>query len=79
MSMAASPKPFTGKHMLASLLAFFGVIIAVEGCYYGFQTTGGAEGVGVATTKAVVASCVLILVADYFLAEVIFRIIFAPS
>ncbi len=56
----------------------FGTIIAIEGCYYGFQTTGGAEGVGIATTKAVVASCVLILVADYFLAEVIFRIIFAP-
>jgi phospholipid/cholesterol/gamma-HCH transport system permease protein len=54
----------------------FGAIIAIEGCFYGFQTTGGAEGVGVATTKAVVASAVLILVADYFLAEVIFRIIF---
>jgi phospholipid/cholesterol/gamma-HCH transport system permease protein len=54
----------------------FGVIIAVMGCYYGFRTTGGAEGVGVATTRAVVASCVLILVADYFLAEVIFRILF---
>ncbi len=54
----------------------FGSIIAIEGCFYGFQTTGGAEGVGIATTKAVVASSVLILVADYFLAEVIFRIIF---
>ncbi len=54
----------------------FGIIIAIEGCFYGFQTTGGAEGVGVATTKAVVASSVFILVADYFLAEVIFRIIF---
>jgi phospholipid/cholesterol/gamma-HCH transport system permease protein len=54
----------------------FGAIIAIEGCYYGFQTTGGAEGVGLATTKAVVASCVMILVMDYFLAEVIFRLIF---
>jgi phospholipid/cholesterol/gamma-HCH transport system permease protein len=54
----------------------FGAIIAISGCFYGFQTTGGAEGVGVATTKAVVACCVMILVTDYFLAEVIFRLIF---
>jgi len=54
----------------------FGAIIALSGCFYGFQTTGGAEGVGVATTKAVVACCVMILVMDYFLAEVIFRLIF---
>jgi phospholipid/cholesterol/gamma-HCH transport system permease protein len=54
----------------------FGAIIAISGCFFGFQTTGGAEGVGVATTKAVVASCVMILVMDYFLAEVIFRLIF---
>ena len=54
----------------------FGALIALSGCFYGFQTTGGAEGVGDATTKAVVASCVMILVADYFLAEVIFRVLF---
>jgi len=60
--------------LLKSLV--FGGIIAVQGCFFGFQTTGGAEGVGVATTKAVVATCVMILVTDYFLAEVIFRLIF---
>ena len=54
----------------------FGSIIAIEGCFFGFQASGGAEGVGVATTKAVVASCVMILVMDYFLAEVVFRLIF---
>jgi phospholipid/cholesterol/gamma-HCH transport system permease protein len=54
----------------------FGMIIAVMGCYYGFRTEGGAEGVGRATTRAVVASCVMILISDYFLAEVIFRVIF---
>ena len=54
----------------------FGAIIAITGCFYGFQTRGGAEGVGIATTNAVVSSCVLILVMDYFLAEVIFRLIF---
>ena len=52
------------------------LIIALAGCYYGFQTTGGAEGVGESTKKAVVASCVMILVMDYFLAEVIFRLLF---
>lgn len=54
----------------------FGIIIALSGCYYGMKTEGGAEGVGLATTKAVVASSVSILVADYFLAELIFRLVF---
>lgn len=54
----------------------FGMIIAIMGCYFGFVTEGGAEGVGRATTRAVVASCVMILISDYFLAEVIFRVIF---
>ena len=56
---------------------FFGGIIGWMGCYYGFRTEGGAEGVGVATTRAVVASCVLVLVSDYVLANVLFRFIFA--
>jgi len=46
---------------------FFGIIITVTGCYYGLQTTGGGEGVGRATTKAMVLSFILILVSDYFL------------
>ena len=54
----------------------FGAIIALSGCYYGFNTTGGAEGVGESTKKAVVASCVGILIMDYFLAEVIFTLLF---
>ena len=57
---------------------FFGYIIALMGCYYGFNTEGGAEGVGMATMKAVVSSCLLILVSNYLLANIIFRIIFAP-
>ncbi len=56
---------------------FFGGIIAWMGCYYGFRTEGGAEGVGVATTRAVVASCVLVLISDYVIANVLFRFIFA--
>jgi phospholipid/cholesterol/gamma-HCH transport system permease protein len=38
---------------------------------------GGAEGVGRATTRAVVASCVLILLNDYLMAELLFRVVFA--
>jgi phospholipid/cholesterol/gamma-HCH transport system permease protein len=46
---------------------FFGGIIALISCYEGFNTTGGAEGVGKATTNAVVKASILILVSDYFL------------
>jgi phospholipid/cholesterol/gamma-HCH transport system permease protein len=55
---------------------FFGIIIAMMGCHYGLRTSGGAEGVGLATTRAVVASCVLILVSDYVLANILFRVSF---
>ncbi len=54
----------------------FGIIIAMMGCHYGLRTEGGAEGVGIATTRAVVASCVLILVGDYILANLLFRVSF---
>jgi phospholipid/cholesterol/gamma-HCH transport system permease protein len=52
----------------------FGFIISTMGCFYGFHTTGGAQGVGSSTTQAVVASAVLILVADYLIATLLFRI-----
>lgn len=55
----------------------FGMIIATMGCYYGLQTDGGAEGVGKAATRAVVASCLLILISDYVLAEFLFSWLFA--
>ncbi len=58
---------------------FFGYIIALMGCYNGFGTKGGAEGVGMATMRAVVSSCLLILVSNYLLATLIFRILFAPD
>jgi phospholipid/cholesterol/gamma-HCH transport system permease protein len=45
---------------------FFGMIIALVSCYEGFNVEGGAEGVGRATTKSVVASFILIIVADCF-------------
>ena len=53
--------------------AFFGFIISVSGCYCGFQSSNGAEGVGKATKSAVVAACVFILAANYILTEVFFN------
>ncbi len=50
----------------------FGMIIAIIGCYQGFNTEGGAEGVGKATTKAVVMSSLLILIANYFITALFF-------
>lgn len=52
--------------------ASFGVIMALMGCYHGLRSKGGAQGVGDATTKAVVSSSVLILVFDYIIASVLF-------
>lgn len=49
---------------------FFGGIIAIIACYQGFNTRGGAEGVGRATTSAVVQASILILVSDYFLTAI---------
>ncbi|MBI3811198.1 MAG: ABC transporter permease [Nitrospirae bacterium] len=50
----------------------FGIIIATVSCYKGFNTEGGAEGVGKATTGAVVLSSMLILISDYFLTAILF-------
>jgi len=50
----------------------FGAIISIIGCYNGFNTTGGAEGVGRSTTRAVVVSSILILLADYGIASLVF-------
>lgn len=52
----------------------FGAIIAFMGCYFGFAAEGGAEGVGRSTTHAVVSAAVLILVADYVLATLLFQL-----
>jgi len=50
---------------------FFAFMIVVVCCYKGLNTRGGAEGVGKATTAAVVISMVLILVMDYFLTAIL--------
>ena len=46
---------------------FFGFVISIMGCYFGYHSKGGAEGVGVATTNAVVASSISILLLNYII------------
>ena len=50
----------------------FGFLIALMGCFHGYTSAGGAQGVGRATTNAVVSASILILVADYMLTEIFF-------
>ena len=50
----------------------FGFIVALMGCYHGYHSRGGAEGVGQATTYAVVSSSILILLTNYMLTEAFF-------
>ncbi len=47
----------------------FGFLVSLVGCYYGLHTTGGTEGVGRATTQAMVTASVLILVVDFFITK----------
>jgi phospholipid/cholesterol/gamma-HCH transport system permease protein len=48
----------------------FGFILSTVGCYHGLRVRGGTQGVGRATTSAVVASSVFILVANFFLTKI---------
>ncbi len=50
----------------------FGFIISLMGCYHGYHSRGGAQGVGAATTNAVVSSSILILLFNYFITELFF-------
>jgi phospholipid/cholesterol/gamma-HCH transport system permease protein len=52
--------------------AVFGFTITLMGCYHGFNSKGGAQGVGKATTNAVATSMIMILILDYFLTELFF-------
>lgn len=52
--------------------AAFGFIIALMGCYQGFNSSGGAQGVGRATTNAVVSASILILAANYIITSIVF-------
>jgi len=52
--------------------AVFGFVIALMGCFNGYRSKGGAQGVGAATTSAVVSASILILALDYVLTQVLF-------
>jgi len=52
--------------------AVFGFIITLMGCYHGYNSRGGAQGVGAATTAAVVSASITILLTDYLLTSLFF-------
>jgi phospholipid/cholesterol/gamma-HCH transport system permease protein len=52
--------------------AVFGFIVTAMGCYFGYNSRGGAQGVGAATTYAVVSASILVLLVDYLLTSVLF-------
>ena len=64
----------TGEDLYNGLIksVIFGLILAVISCYEGLQATGGAEGVGLVTTRAVVFSAISILIFDYILTAMLF-------
>ncbi|MDX1483006.1 MAG: ABC transporter permease [Alphaproteobacteria bacterium] len=52
--------------------AAFGFVISLMGCYHGYNSRGGAQGVGTATINAVVSSLILILILNYIITELFF-------
>jgi phospholipid/cholesterol/gamma-HCH transport system permease protein len=55
---------------------FLGFVIVTIGCHVGLRTTGGTQGVGRATTNAVVASSVTVLVVDFFVTRFLMSVLF---
>lgn len=51
--------------------AIFGFLLASIACYKGLTTRGGTEGVGQTTTQAVVASCITVLIVDFFVTKIL--------
>ncbi len=68
---------FRDVFMGLSKPVMFGFIIATVGCYYGLSAKGGTQGVGRATTQAVVAASVLILATDLFMTKLLMGV-FGP-
>ncbi len=65
----------TNQDVFSGLIkaAAFGFIVSLMGCYHGFHSKGGAQGVGAATTDAVTSSMILILAANYLLTSLLFE------
>ena len=55
----------------------FGIVLALVGCYKGYHASGGARGVGIATTQAVVIGSISIFILYYVLTSIL--LMFAPS
>jgi phospholipid/cholesterol/gamma-HCH transport system permease protein len=66
---ADAANPLQRSDLVGTLMkpVVFGFIIAMTGCYVGLRAEGGTEGVGKATTHAVVSSSIFIIAADFFL------------
>ncbi len=64
----------TMKDMWSGVIksSVFGLILTLTGCVRGYYTSGGAEGVGRATTNAVVSASLIILLSDFFLTKILF-------
>jgi len=62
---------FSAVFMSLATPIVFGFITATVGCYYGLSTRGGTQGVGRATTEAVVAAMILIIVVDVFVTRLL--------
>ena len=62
----------TGNDVMQGVVkaTVFGLVLSLISCHQGFYASGGAKGVGIATTRAVVASFVTVLVMDYFLTDI---------
>jgi len=54
--------------------ACFGFIVSLMGCYHGYHSSGGAQGVGAATTNSVVSASILILGANYLITALFFGV-----
>jgi len=72
--LASTLQILTTNDIVAGLAkaAVFGFLVALMGCYHGYNSRGGAQGVGSATTGAVVSASILILMFDYVLTELFF-------
>jgi phospholipid/cholesterol/gamma-HCH transport system permease protein len=57
----------------------FGFALSVIGCFQGFYASGGAKGVGMATTRSVVIGCVSILLLDYLLTDIMMSLNIFPA
>jgi len=67
--IASTWQALQAEDVVLSLLkaAAFGFVVALMGCYHGYNSRGGAQGVGAATTNAVVSASILILLFDFMI------------